>query len=115
MEAKASGGKALSTCIKGLQFSSIFFITSSPLIQYNSSPLLSQLLSTRLTMQAFNSNTTTGDVLKWTSEDPRTSTLFNPYGIMYRFQVSLDRCIYATPPPLIISPIDRRNPRQACH
>lgn len=51
-------------------------------------------------MQAFNSTaTTTSDVHKWTSEDPRTSTLFTQYGITYRFQVSLYVEIeYAVPP-----------------
>lgn len=37
-------------------------------------------------MQAFGG---TNEVLSWTSEDPRQSSLFGPWGVVYRFQVSL--------------------------
>lgn len=38
------------------------------------------------TMQAFGG---TNEVLSWTSEDPRQSSLFGPWGVVYRFQVTL--------------------------
>lgn len=45
-----------------------------------------QYILSTTTMQAFGG---TNEVLSWTSEDPRQSSLFGPWGVVYRFQVSL--------------------------
>ena len=35
------------------------------------------------------SSTSSNDILSWTNQDPRESVLFNSWGVVYRFQVSL--------------------------
>jgi hypothetical protein len=35
------------------------------------------------------------DVLSWTSQDPRQSQLFSPWGVVYRFQVCIIDIAYA--------------------
>ncbi|KLO12834.1 hypothetical protein SCHPADRAFT_398349 [Schizopora paradoxa] len=40
-------------------------------------------------MQAFGSGN--NDVLNWTSDDPRQSHLFGPWGVVYRFQTDTNR------------------------
>ncbi len=36
------------------------------------------------------------DVLSWTSQDPRQSQLFSPWGVVYRFQVCIIGIAYAS-------------------
>jgi hypothetical protein len=39
--------------------------------------------------------TNQNDVLSWTSQDPRQSQLFSPWGVVYRFQVCIVDIAYA--------------------
>ena len=50
-------------------------------------------------MQTFNSFAS--DVFNWTSEDPRQSILFAPWGVVYRFQVRIYHLHPVSPPSLI--------------
>jgi hypothetical protein len=49
------------------------------------------------------------DVLSWTSQDPRQSQLFSPWGVVYRFQVCTIDIAYA-PMALIQLPQTETNP-----
>jgi len=40
-------------------------------------------------------STNQNDVLSWTSQDPRQSQLFSPWGVVYRFQVCIIDIAYA--------------------
>ena len=39
--------------------------------------------------------TNQNDILSWTSQDPRQSQLFSPWGVVYRFQVCIIDIAYA--------------------
>jgi hypothetical protein len=53
------------------------------------------------------------DILSWTSQDPRQSQLFSPWGVVYRFQVCIIDIAYTPMAPIHIAQTETNSQGQS--